>query len=112
MKGQTEKAKEIRLSKRRCPVHGIGMSQLGLFDEYSVIGCNRSDCNQRFFSKDLGEDLNGLKEYSELILGMKQLNDEWSSDWYELRKKEMPDSVCLDILNGIRNPDGTLKEDL
>lgn len=34
-----------RLESGRCPVHGIGMSQVDLWDGKAIVKCDRRDCD-------------------------------------------------------------------
>jgi hypothetical protein len=49
MKGQGEKERQARLKKGQCPIHGLGLCQVGISHDQSglvgdVVSCPRNGC--------------------------------------------------------------------
>lgn len=71
MRDQTTKTRIARIATGRCPVHGLGMSQIGSFadDGFTLIGCSRKGCGiiGRAASPDAPVHL--LPQWQHLLMG-------------------------------------------
>lgn len=60
-----------RLNDGRCPVHGIGLSQIGRTGEganlRSIVGCGRRDCDISAYAQSIDGPWTLLPEHTHLL---------------------------------------------
>lgn len=60
-----------RFNDGRCPVHGIGLSQIGLTDEgassRAIVGCGRRDCDITAYAQTIDGPWTLLPEHTHLL---------------------------------------------
>lgn len=71
MAKQSARDRAQRLAEGNCPIHGIGMPQVGLHGEGAavrfLVGCPRKDCSILGTALEAGGPVELLQEYAHLL---------------------------------------------
>jgi|HubBroStandDraft_5_1064220.scaffolds.fasta_scaffold70880_5 hypothetical protein len=64
---QTIKHRLERLKNGNCPIHGLSMYQIAIFNNLNVVECSRKDCQIKAYEKEPYENAILFDEFKYLL---------------------------------------------